>query len=103
MSLEDLKKEMEEAGYIVQIVPYGIFGSENFEVIIFEKHIGIETVKASLERRDWKEINRRFDGINPNELSKWFLFKRRNIDIELQNTLMGKEETNLFLSSHKPF
>ncbi len=103
MTLEDLKKEIEETGYRVKIVPYGVYGSENFEVIIFEKYIGIETVKSSLERKGWKEKEHRFDGVNPNKLDKWFSFKRHEITIELQSTLMGKEKTNLFLSADKPF
>lgn len=103
MELIDLSKEMENAGYVVKIVPYGIYGSPEFKVILFEKFISVDRVRMSL-LKTWKEIRSIVDGPDQNNLTKWFCFERNKVQIELQDQLMGKKNnTNLFMSADKPF
>jgi len=104
MELIDLSKEMENIGYVVRVVSYGIYGSPEFKVILFEKFISVDQVRMSLIRNSWVEIKSIVDGPDQNNISKWFCFERNKVQIELQDQLMGKKNnTNLFMSIDKPF
>ncbi len=56
LSLEQLKKEIEEMGYVVIIDWFG-FMELRFQMIIFQKGISVDRVRMSLSMRGWKIIH----------------------------------------------
>ena len=106
MKIQDLKKEMELAGYnvTIEVYPY-VCG---IEMILFEKFISVDRVKITLTGRGWvvidsekKDRGKGFDDWY------YYLLERDGVQIELQSLLFAntclsmKDDNDNFLGDEE--
>ena len=94
MTIEELKDEVEKAGYNVKIDWFGFLGAA-FQVIIFEKSISIDMVRMSLSLRGWivkkEKVGRRERG----DVWRYFVLEKNKVEVELQPLLFCNVTLNL--------
>ncbi len=84
MTIEDIKEELEKAGYEIEVgwFPPGIGGKR---ILIFQKEISVDRVKISLGSRGWVIIDtKQKDRGRGYDLWKYYVLKKNKAEIEIQ-------------------
>ena len=94
MNIQDLKEEMELAGYNVTIEVYPYM--HGIEMILFENFISVDRVKITLTGRGWVVIDsEKKDRGKGFEDWLYFLLERDGVQIELQSLLFANTALNM--------